>query len=35
LVPGATSTRAFPESVHPGFAQHRDAFLEMLITLLV
>lgn len=34
LVPGATSTRAFPESVHPDFAPHRNAFLEMLISLL-
>lgn len=34
LIPGATSTRGFPESPRPDFAEHRGEFVEALVSLL-
>jgi pimeloyl-ACP methyl ester carboxylesterase len=34
LIPGATTTRGFPESPLPEFGQHRDAFVATLISFL-
>jgi pimeloyl-ACP methyl ester carboxylesterase len=34
LIPGATSTRAFPESPRPDFAEHRGEFVDTLVSLL-
>jgi hypothetical protein len=34
VIPGATSTRGFPESPRPEFSQHRDEFVATLISVL-